>query len=89
MEVDRQTAVLQWRDGRVVRVSQQEGWQCEDESLREVLNLGWSTGARAPMRRDAFASLVHEVAKIFSADLIEFSDRIVNAEVAEAANRAA
>jgi hypothetical protein len=40
------------------------------------------------MRRDEFASLVREVAKIFSADLVEFG-RIGNAKPAEASTKAA
>jgi len=89
MELGRWMAVLRWGNGQIVTVNEEEGWQCDDESLQEVLNLGWPTGAGTPKRRDRFASMVGEVAKIFSANLIEFSDCIVNAEVAEAPNRAA
>jgi len=67
-------AVLAWRDGRIATVSFEEGWKCEDPSLEDVLNLGWSTRNRVPRRKDAFASMVREVAKVFSADLIELGE---------------
>jgi hypothetical protein len=82
MEVRRRTAILRWGDGRIVTVNEEQGWRCDHESLQEVLNMGWPTGgADIPRRRDMFASMVGELAKIFSADLIEFSDRPLNSEV--------
>ena len=81
MDPVRWTAVLRWRDGRTVTVGPDEGWRCDDESLQEMLNLGWSTRDRVQRRRGALALIVREVAKVFSADQVEFCDPIVKSEV--------
>ncbi|HYC22348.1 MAG TPA: hypothetical protein VEI94_06575 [Candidatus Bathyarchaeia archaeon] len=69
-------AVLRWRDGSTATGSLEEGWRCDDQPLEAVLNVGWPLRnlSRAGVAgADLLASTANEVAKIFSAKLLEIA----------------
>ena len=69
-------ATLTWGDGSMATATLEEGWRCDNRPLEQVLNVGWplrviaSEGGSAP---DPLVRMANEVAKIFSAKLLEIA----------------
>jgi hypothetical protein len=76
MKAGLRRATLTWRDGSMATASLEEGWRCDNRPLEQVLNVGWplqviaSAGIKGP---DPLIRMANEVAKIFSAKLLEIA----------------
>ena len=69
---DTRRALLEWRDGETLTASLEEGWVCRDDGVAQLLNLGWPLRDRVSRAgHDLLSVKVREVAKIFSARLVE------------------